>query len=357
MECLFCPNDVDGSDEHVILNAIGGRKSSKMLACRRCNNLLGATIDKQLLDAIDFMTLIIAPPTRRRSNGATKRILDANGVKYEMVEGGRLRIRYEQIAPNQWIADASDAGRVQDNIRRAAEALEARTGMPATITTVNGTQVPAPIMFGVQLDNFTALRATLKWAVELLGMHVLNTQESRHGTLRAEREFVATGSAPPLAGYLERTLVPEMFEGLEHYVLAVQSPDGSVYWEASAYGGAIATAGRTGTIESRFEPIMYRIDPVTGEHATESPRVSAPNDRCWWVPEYQEICRQRTLIAGQRMEQLMNRRHAIDDIVRECMEQCWPAEGIITEQHTAALSRCIAERYVRLTHTTEGVAN
>ncbi len=63
------------------------------------------------------------------------------------------------------------------------------------------------------------------------------------------------------------------------------------------------------------------------------------------------------LIAAKRMEQLMNGRHAIDDIVRQCMEQCWPAEGIVTEQHTAILSRCIAERYVRLIHVTGDTTN
>ena len=348
MECLFCPKDVDGSNEHVILNAIGGRKSSRLLTCTVCNNDFGGSIDKEFLAAIDFMTLIIAPPTRRRSNASTKRILDANGTKYDMIAGGRMRIRYEQLATNQWIADATQSDVVSANVHRAAAALEARTGTSVTVTTTTGAQMPAPITFGVQLDNFKALREMLKWVLNLLGMHVLTTQQLRHGALFAERHFVSTGETPPLGGYLERSLAPHMFDGLEHYVLAVQSPDGSIYWEASAYGGAIAMAGRTEKIEARFQPIMYRVDPVTGEHGTEEPVIIAPEDRCWWVPDYQEICRRRTIIAGKRMEQLMNGRIAIDDIVTDCMNQFWPKEGAITEEHNRALARCVAERYVAL---------
>ena len=70
-------------------------------------------------------------------------------------------------------------------------------------------------------------------------MHVLKTNTSRSGSLPLERAFVRSGSTPPLGGYLERSLVPQMYQGLEHYVLVTQSPDGSVYWEASVYGGVM----------------------------------------------------------------------------------------------------------------------
>ena len=43
--CYICDEeltDTNNSDEHIILNAIGGHLHSNKLLCKRCNNTLGA---------------------------------------------------------------------------------------------------------------------------------------------------------------------------------------------------------------------------------------------------------------------------------------------------------------------------
>jgi hypothetical protein len=48
-KCIFCDNDLtdDTMPEHILLNAYGGRKTTKRVNCSVCNNRFGGTIDKE----------------------------------------------------------------------------------------------------------------------------------------------------------------------------------------------------------------------------------------------------------------------------------------------------------------------
>lgn len=51
-KCIFC-SEILGEDtkpEHILLNALGGRKKSKSAICSGCNNAFGSTIDAKLAD-------------------------------------------------------------------------------------------------------------------------------------------------------------------------------------------------------------------------------------------------------------------------------------------------------------------
>ena len=45
MECIFCENELDSSDEHIILNCLNGRLHSKEIICSECNNFFGSQLD------------------------------------------------------------------------------------------------------------------------------------------------------------------------------------------------------------------------------------------------------------------------------------------------------------------------
>jgi hypothetical protein len=46
MTCLFCSNQNDNSDEHIILNSLNGKLHSKDIICSSCNNFFGSELDK-----------------------------------------------------------------------------------------------------------------------------------------------------------------------------------------------------------------------------------------------------------------------------------------------------------------------
>ncbi|WP_367182322.1 HNH endonuclease [uncultured Aquimarina sp.] len=59
MKCFFCTNDLDNSDEHIILNSLNGKLHSKEIICSECNNFFGAKLDsvaKDFFNPILFIT-------------------------------------------------------------------------------------------------------------------------------------------------------------------------------------------------------------------------------------------------------------------------------------------------------------
>lgn len=57
--CYICGDeltDTNNSDEHIILNSIGGHLHSKQLLCKKCNSKLGDTADAKLAEDLSFYT-------------------------------------------------------------------------------------------------------------------------------------------------------------------------------------------------------------------------------------------------------------------------------------------------------------
>jgi len=52
--CLFCPTELDATTkpEHILLNALGGRKTTTRAICSAGNNTFGGTIDDVLASQV-----------------------------------------------------------------------------------------------------------------------------------------------------------------------------------------------------------------------------------------------------------------------------------------------------------------
>lgn len=59
--CIFCNDDLDAATkpEHIILNALGGRKTTKTVICSDCNNQFGSKIDSELAKSVEFIRLAL----------------------------------------------------------------------------------------------------------------------------------------------------------------------------------------------------------------------------------------------------------------------------------------------------------
>jgi hypothetical protein len=56
-KCIFCENELtqDTTPEHVLLNAIGGRMTTRKAICSEHNNTFGGTIDKVLAAQVEVI--------------------------------------------------------------------------------------------------------------------------------------------------------------------------------------------------------------------------------------------------------------------------------------------------------------
>lgn len=81
--CYICENELTAqnkSDEHIILNAIGGHLHSDIIMCKDCNNRLGETADAKLAEDLSFFTDILRVK-KNRQNAHHQIMNDESGKK------------------------------------------------------------------------------------------------------------------------------------------------------------------------------------------------------------------------------------------------------------------------------------
>ena len=85
------------SNEHIIPQAIGGRKTVSGFICRSCNNETGAEWDAGLMKALEFMSVFENPS---REDGKPTPSISAtgeDGLEYLIRPGGRPMIKHPRV--------------------------------------------------------------------------------------------------------------------------------------------------------------------------------------------------------------------------------------------------------------------
>ena len=86
-KCFICGNDLteeNCSDEHILLNSLGGHIHSMKLICKNCNSALGSTSDDELAKELNFFASFLDVPRQRGKNQNIKTL----DVKYDLMPGG-----------------------------------------------------------------------------------------------------------------------------------------------------------------------------------------------------------------------------------------------------------------------------
>lgn len=93
MKCLFCPNDLDGSDEHIILNCLNGKLHSKNIICSECNNYFGRFLDPK---AKSYFNPILLALGISNASGVIAENLDGEDL-FIVQSGGKILHRKPKI--------------------------------------------------------------------------------------------------------------------------------------------------------------------------------------------------------------------------------------------------------------------
>lgn len=95
MECYVCYNEItpaNETDEHIIINAAGGRLKSKELICRECNSEFGEDIDNVLAKQLNNLANMLMV---KRHRGEPQPIIGekkSTGEKYILDLGGKPKL-------------------------------------------------------------------------------------------------------------------------------------------------------------------------------------------------------------------------------------------------------------------------
>lgn len=100
MNCYVCDieiNSTNETDEHIIINAAGGRLKSKELICRQCNSDFGEKIDSELAKQVNSIANMLMI---KRHRGEPQPIVGdrpSTGEQYDLELGGTPRLRKPTI--------------------------------------------------------------------------------------------------------------------------------------------------------------------------------------------------------------------------------------------------------------------
>lgn len=87
MKCIFCNNDLDNSDEHILPESINGRIHSKKIICSNCNsNVFGEKIDPVLAKLFKPIIHVLDLKNARAIQAE-----DENGNKYIIQKKGKVK--------------------------------------------------------------------------------------------------------------------------------------------------------------------------------------------------------------------------------------------------------------------------
>lgn len=98
--CYICGSELteeNQSDEHIILNAIGGHLHSYSILCEKCNNDLGEKADSRLAEDLSFYTDMLQV-RKNRQNPHKQIMMDKDGHEVVVKDAGRhLELRKPSI--------------------------------------------------------------------------------------------------------------------------------------------------------------------------------------------------------------------------------------------------------------------
>jgi hypothetical protein len=203
--CIFCDSELGPftKPEHILLNALGGRKTSRGLVCDRHNGEFGSSIDKALTDQLSIVRNMLQLESGSGKPPPMLRRVQAGQEVFNVRQDGK----FEQVAQPFALTKRADGETIlQVNARSpehlaelvphiAAKLKTAEEKVRELLKTGEGTMVwkrPDPICHDVVFGGPVAVRSMVKACLELWAT-VAGNEDVRSPAYAAARHFVLVG--------------------------------------------------------------------------------------------------------------------------------------------------------------------
>lgn len=169
-----------------MLNALGGKKISRISLCSDCNNIFGAGPDKELAESVSVLRNIANFPSGKNKPPPTIRQVEADGVTYDLGPGGVPVLRSEHPLLDDG-ETVSISARDEDHFDQLLAAFMAKRGVPeekqgaiandlkkqATRTIGYAPTASHSLKLGSELAQRSMMKACLVLWTECVGNHEL----------------------------------------------------------------------------------------------------------------------------------------------------------------------------------------
>jgi len=225
-KCIFCDNDVtpDTKPEHILLNALGGRKTTRGVVCTAHNEGFGSTIDKGLTDQVPIIRNLLHLESGTGNMPPMLRNIQSGNDTLNIKGDGTIELDSKPFAlvdrPNG-VKELQIRARSAEHLAELIPHIAAKLKLPEQkvielLKTGRGTVVskrPDVIRHDLQFGGPNALRSMMKACLELWAT-IAGNSELKSTPYAAARQFVLAGDADFLRDriYIDTRPLPHVDE-------------------------------------------------------------------------------------------------------------------------------------------------
>ena len=246
--CAYCGAHCDGSEEHVIQSALGGRVVSKRIACSSCNNSFSSTtggdIDKAVAKTFEIPRNLLCvfsgrnqPPPVLRNAGRL------DGVPYDMLPGGVPQLRMvRKVEVSQGHTNVTLVAGTIEVARAQVAHLQRQYGeeLDFQAARIGGRWATEPAEFTITLGDSAECRGVAKMGFNLLASsRLIDVHSSEFDAMRKfVREGATVGDVGCHVDFINSFPLPQAEDDTAHVVTVVADPNARhVVAYVSLFGG------------------------------------------------------------------------------------------------------------------------
>jgi HNH endonuclease len=288
--CILCTSARNSfrKPEHILLNALGGKKTVHGIICDDCNNVTGSTIDRHLAHSVELIRANCgfkagdgdAPPKLRNLGGGA--------VKYDLVDG-IPKFRPEQPMERELNDDGSCTISIQardlPHLLQLVEQAIVRWKLAGEIADKFRAEVlersvvhhnPTPtIDINLSFGDRMSLRSMAKSTLVLLASQIGN-ESVLHRSFDDARYFIMN-DADTIDVSINSNMLPSFTQAYgptPSVVWAGSDPEGAVFGYFNLYGVVGWTFKLSDHTPSLIRPTVVINDPRQPESRTDDPKVA-----------------------------------------------------------------------------------
>ena len=359
-KCAFCKSPINhdnDSKEHIIPNAIGGRKTVRNFICIKCNNTTGQEWDRYLVDQLQPLCTML---NIKRQKGKNKKVKleTKKGKEYLLGPDGSIKMT-KPIVNTSNVGDNKiyniQAGRCRDLNKIVSDLMKKFPNSYTDKKEIMKKAVPVReylkdyFKIRITLGGDLAGRSIIKSCLALAYDSGLDINDLEHA-----REYLLLNGKPCFGYYNETDVMlnrpPNIFP---HCVFICGNPITKQilgYVEYFGYQGIVA--GLSSSYSGKQFYHSYAIDPITGKVLNIDIRLDLTSEDIIAIYNYEKVNYNNTQKALKSlMNFYMNNiiQNAIDHEVNEAYEfaiaNCGAQPGELpSEQHIQNIINLFMER-------------
>lgn len=284
--CIYCPNQIDGSEQHIIPSTIGGQWAPGHIVCADCNHTLGNTLDKSVAALFTELNNRLAITTGRNRPAGQVRQTATDGVTYRVRPGGLLTPPQGNVSFDVRSHADGSGGVISARApteKMAGDLIE-QYAKKHNLKLESSTTEERWDLLEPQFNVSITLDATLLRMAAKIGFETLAAKVDRnlitHERFDHIREYIMAGQENKhLIAFIDDApdrRETDAFGSVDHSVILFCAEESHTAWASIIlYGGLSITILLTDHWDGPPVAWEHRVDPLTGRVKT-TPRAHIP---------------------------------------------------------------------------------